>query len=96
MGSTCSSCSRVSNRVNGNLIMAHLAPVHWKKFEKFLLYAGCHLVRTKGDHRIYWRADLQRPVVIPQDKELPVFIIRNNLRILGIDVQEYLEILKRI
>lgn len=76
--------------------MAHLAPIHWKKFEKFLLYIGCRFKREKGDHRIYWREGLKRPVVIPRDAELPVFIIRNNLRILGIDPEKYLEILKRI
>jgi len=76
--------------------MAHLTPIHWKKFEKFLLFIGCRFEREKGDHRIYWREGLKRPVVIPRDEELPVFIIRNNLRILGIDFEEYLEILKRI
>jgi len=76
--------------------MAHLAPIHWKKFEKFLVYIGCHFEREKGDHRIYWREDLKRPVVIPRDAQLPVFVIRNNLRILNISPEEYLEILKRI
>lgn len=76
--------------------MAHLIPIHWKKFEKFLLFVGCIFKREKGDHRIYWREGLKRPVVILRDKELPVFIIRNNLRILGISPEEYLEILKQI
>ncbi len=76
--------------------MAHLRPIHWKKFEKFLVFIGCRFEREKGDHRIYWRDGLKRPVVIPRDKELPVFIIRNNIRILGISSEEYLEILKRI
>jgi predicted RNA binding protein YcfA (HicA-like mRNA interferase family) len=76
--------------------MAHLVPIHWKKFEKFLLFLGCHFEREKGDHRIYWRDGLKRPVVIPRDGELPIFIIRNNLRILGISPEEYIEILKQI
>jgi len=76
--------------------MAHLTPIHWKKFEKFLLFVGCHLSREKGDHRIYWREGMKRPIVIPKDKNLPVFVIRNNLRVLGIKPKEYLEILKRI
>lgn len=76
--------------------MAHLTPIHWKKFEKFLLFVGCHFEREKGDHRIYWREGLKRPVVIPRDGELPIFIIRNNLRILGISPNEYIEILKQI
>ena len=76
--------------------MPHLAPVHWRRFEKFLLFVGCTFVREKGDHRIYWRNDLFRPVVIPRDTALPIFVIRNNLRVLGIGVGEYLEILERL
>ncbi len=70
--------------------------MNWKKFEKFLLFVGCEFKREKGDHRIYRRVDIKRPIVIPRDKELPIFIIRNNLRILGINHNEYLDILKRI
>lgn len=76
--------------------MPRLTPISWKKFEKFLLYAGCRYSRRKGDHRIYDREGLKRPVVIPEEKILPVFIIRNNLRVLNISVKEYLEILKNI
>jgi len=76
--------------------MAHLTPLNWKKFEKFLLFIGCVLTREKGDHRIYWRDGLKRPVVIPASGELPVLIIRNNLRVLAVSPDEYIEILKRI
>ena len=76
--------------------MAGLAPIHWKDFERFLLYAGCLFLREKGDHRIYGRSGLKRPVVIPKITQIPVFVIRNNLRVLGISVAEYLEILKNI
>lgn len=76
--------------------MAHLTPIHWKKFEKFLLFIGCSFERERGDHRIYWRKGLKRPVVIPRGGELPIFIVRNNLRILNISPDEYLEILKQI
>ena len=38
----------------------------------------------------------KRPVIFPEDKEIPVFIIRNNLRTLGINHNEYLSILDKI
>ena len=76
--------------------MPRLIPLHWKKFEKFLLFVGCEFKREKVDHRIYWRNDLKRPVVIPRDTQLPVFVIRNNLRILDIGIEEYLKILEEI
>lgn len=76
--------------------MPKLAPIPWRKFEKFLFYVGCQFERERGDHRIYWRDDLKRPVVLPRDSALPVFVIRNNLRVLGISIKEYLEILNRL
>ena len=76
--------------------MAKLAPIHWRKFEKFLLFVGCDFTREKGDHRIYSRPGLPRPIVMPRDTQLPVFIIRNNLRILQISVDEYLNILSQL
>lgn len=45
---------------------------------------------------MYWRSDLKRPVVVPKYPNLPVFIIRNNLRTLNISPDEYLEILKKV
>lgn len=76
--------------------MPQLTPIKRKKFEKFLTYVGCKLKRTKGDHLIYNRVGLDRPVVITADSEVPVFIIRNNLRTLKISPEEYLEILKKV
>jgi predicted RNA binding protein YcfA (HicA-like mRNA interferase family) len=76
--------------------MPRLAPVKRKKFEKFLIYVGCHLKRQKGDHLVYDRPGLKRPVVFTTDKEIPVFILRNNLRTLNVTPEEFLEIIKKI
>jgi len=76
--------------------MPRIQPIHWKKFEKFVLYTGCQFVRQKGDHRIYDRQDLKRPVVFPADRDIPIFIIRNNLRVLRIAPSEYLAVLEQL
>lgn len=76
--------------------MPRLTPIKRIKFEKFLVFVGCFFKRQKGDHLIYDRAGLKRPVVFTTDKEIPVFIIRNNLRTLGIPVEEYLKIIERL
>ncbi|MBI4993661.1 type II toxin-antitoxin system HicA family toxin [Candidatus Wolfebacteria bacterium] len=76
--------------------MFSLRPISWKKFEKFVLYVGCSYERKSGDHRVYGRSDLKRPVVFPEDKEIPIFIIRNNLRTLGISYSEYISILEKL
>ena len=73
-----------------------MTPVKRKKFETFLLMIGCSLKRIKGDHFIYTRPGLKRPVVITQDADVPVFIIRNNLRTIGMSVEEYLSILEQL
>ncbi|MCK4261630.1 type II toxin-antitoxin system HicA family toxin [bacterium] len=74
--------------------MPRLRPVHWRKFERFLLDVGCEFSHQEGDHRIYKRADLKRPLVVPTDKDVPKFIIRNNLRVLKISTPQYLKMVK--
>lgn len=76
--------------------MPRITPIHWKKFEKFLLHTGCEFVRQKGDHRIYSRIGLARPIVVPEYDQLPVFVIKNNLRVLDIDPKTYLEMLRKM
>lgn len=76
--------------------MPPFTPISWRTFEKFVLFVGCEFKRERGDHRIFWREGLSRPIVFPRDVELPLFVIRNNLRLLGMSKNEFLEILKRI
>jgi len=70
-----------------------IGAIHWKKFEVFLLAQGCVFKREKGDHRVYWKQGIKRPVIIPRDTELPPGIVLNNLRTLGISRDEYLDFL---
>lgn len=67
-----------------------LARIHWKKFEKFLLSVGCEFASEEGDHRKYQKKGILRSVIVPREKDLPQFIILNNLRTLGISREEYL------
>ncbi|OGG41682.1 hypothetical protein A3A21_02980 [Candidatus Jorgensenbacteria bacterium RIFCSPLOWO2_01_FULL_45_25b] len=76
--------------------MPRKSDVSWKEFEKFLLFIGCSFERERGDHRIFWRSDLKRPVIFPRYNPLPLFIIRNNLRILGLSFKQFEEFLKRM
>ncbi|MFH0764384.1 MAG: type II toxin-antitoxin system HicA family toxin [Candidatus Omnitrophota bacterium] len=76
--------------------MPRLTPIDYRTFDKFLRKIGCVFVRQKGDHRVYRKANLKRPVVIPAVREIPVFIILNNLQVLGISREEYLSILENL
>lgn len=76
--------------------MARIIPIPWQDFERILIKAGCRFDRKEGDHRIYKRADLKRPIVFPADNNVPVFIIKNNLRTLNLSRQEYFELIGEI
>jgi predicted RNA binding protein YcfA (HicA-like mRNA interferase family) len=76
--------------------MVRIQSIHWKEFEKFLLSVGCEFKREKGDHRVYWKNGIKRPLVIPRDTSLPAFIILNNLKVLGISREEYLKIISKL
>lgn len=76
--------------------MPKIQSIHWKEFEKFLIKAGCEFRREKGDHRVYWKKGLRRPVIVPREIALPVFIILNNLKVLNISREEYLSIVEKL
>ena len=76
--------------------MPSIKPIHYKKFEKFILYVGCEFDRQVGDHRIFKRRGLLRPVVVRTLKDLPIGEIRSNLRTLNITPEEYLKILETL
>lgn len=69
--------------------MGGLKPISWRIFDKFLVSQGCRLLRIRGDHLIYSRDGLHRPLVVPKVKNIPVFILQNNLRILQIDTHVF-------
>jgi predicted RNA binding protein YcfA (HicA-like mRNA interferase family) len=73
--------------------MPRITPVHWKALEKVFLSAGFQFVRQEGSHRSYYRPGIGRPVVIPTYAEVPVSIIRNNLKTAGISRDEYFRLL---
>ena len=63
------------------------------------LYAKDYSYTAKaieGDHFVYTKKGVMRPVVIPDWPEVPVFIIKNNLRTAGISRQEYFSLLEKI
>ena len=73
--------------------MPRIKTIHWKEFEKFLFSVGCQFKREKGDHSVYWKEAIKRHVIVPRDTSLPVFIILNNLKVLGMSREEYLKII---
>jgi predicted RNA binding protein YcfA (HicA-like mRNA interferase family) len=74
--------------------MPRLAPVHWKTLECVFSHAGFSFEGQQGSHRTYRRKGTPRPVVIPAYREVPVFIIQNNLRTAGLNRDDYFRLLK--
>ena len=58
--------------------------------------AGFSCVRIEGDHYVYTKDGVARPVVIPDWREIPVFIIKNNLRSANISREEYFALLAEV
>jgi len=73
-----------------------ITPTDYRTQAKLFEMAGCEYVRTKGDHLIYRFPGALRPVVIPKYEEVPVFVIRNNMRVIGMSVEHYHELLGRL
>ena len=71
-----------------------IKPTHYQIQVKIFEMAGCVYVRTKGDHLIYRYSGAVRPVIIPMYKEVPTFVIKNNMRVIGMSREEYLKLLE--
>ena len=76
--------------------MPKITPLKRDKFEAFLIMIGCTLKRTKGDHLVYTKIGFSRPVIIPKDSRVEIFIIFSNIRTAKISRERYLELLKNI
>jgi hypothetical protein len=70
----------------------HLRNIPLKLFRQFLTEKGCVCNRTSGGHEHWSRKDLLRPITIQSHIDpIPEFIIKNNLRILGLTKQDFLD-----
>ena len=76
--------------------MPKLTPEHWRTVEAVFLAAGFRFVRQQGSHRSYVKPGAARPVVIPVYAEVPVFVIRTNLKTAGLSRENYFLLLARV
>ena len=71
--------------------MPRITPIPWRVFDCILLLLGFHFSRQKGSHRVYTKAGLHRPVIIPaHSQDLHQDIIKSNLGTIGLSREEYL------
>ncbi len=76
--------------------MPRITPIPWWKFEKVVLAAGFRFAQHEGSHRTYTKEGIPLPLVIPTYDQLPVSIIRNNLRTAGISRNQYFRLLQNL
>jgi len=74
--------------------MPRLTPLSWKILDCIYTKAGFKMVRQKGDHRIYTKKDVIRPLVLPTYPEVDVMIIQSNMRSAGMTRKLHFELLK--
>lgn len=76
--------------------MARIIPIHWRKLLKIFEIEGCVLVGQTGDHLELKKEGAKRRIVIPKYRDIPVFIIENNLKTAGISRRRYFELLQKV
>lgn len=75
--------------------MSRIAPIPWHTLTRVFELDGWKLSRTKGDHLVYIKSGFSRPVVIPKDSRVEVFIILNNIRTARMSRERYFELLRK-
>lgn len=73
--------------------MPKITSTDWRTQVKIFEKYGCMFIRQKDDHLIYRCPKARRPVIIPKYSEIPVTIIRINMRTAGMSRQEYFKLL---
>jgi predicted RNA binding protein YcfA (HicA-like mRNA interferase family) len=75
--------------------MPRIVPIHFRRLVRVLELEGFILVREHGDHMIFRKEGIERPIVVPRYDPLPVFIIKNVLRTARISRDRYFDLLER-
>jgi len=76
--------------------MTRIAPIDWRTLARVFEADGWKERRTKGDHVVFVKEGVARPIVIPKYDEIGLDIITGNLRTAGMSRERYLEILAQV
>jgi predicted RNA binding protein YcfA (HicA-like mRNA interferase family) len=75
--------------------MSAIKPVSYQLLVKVFERDGFSFDRQRGDHLIYTKANIKRPLVIPMYSAVPVFIIKNLLRTAEMSRERYFDLLEQ-
>lgn len=76
--------------------MPRITPLHWRKLLKILELEGAYIVGQTGDHIELKKSGAKRRLVIPKYKNVPIYVIKNNLKTASISRKRYFELLKKV
>jgi len=75
--------------------MPSLRPTDYTTLAKVFEQDGFKFSRQHGDHLIYTKLGVKRPLVVPVYKEIPLFIIKNLLRTAEMSRERYFDLLAK-
>ena len=77
--------------------MRNLSNVTIAEFRAIMVLLGMTKVRTKGGHEAWMKAGMTRPAIVQTHVD-PVheYVLRNNLRVIGISRDEFLTLLENL
>ena len=65
-----------------------------KSFRDYLEWKGLKKIRTKGSHEIWSKNDLSRSIIVQSHIDpVPLFVVKTNLKTLGVTIRDYEEFL---
>lgn len=72
-----------------------LSNISISQFREFLFYVGCSRISIEGGHEKWHKEGCLRPIIIQTHIDpIPEFIVRNNLRSLGLTKSDFINWLK--
>ena len=72
--------------------MPKLGPIDGKDLVKIFLKFGYRVSGGKGDHTTMQKPGSPRPIVIQHKKDLPDFVIKNNMNTAGMTREQYFKL----
>ena len=77
--------------------MRNLSNVTIAEFRAIMVLLGMTKVRTKGGHEAWMKAGMTRPAIVQTHVDpVPEYVLRNNLRFIGISRDEFLTLLENL
>ena len=77
--------------------MRNLSNVTIAEFRAILVLLGMTKVRTKGGHEAWMKVGMTRPAIVQTHVDpVPEYVLRNNLRVIGISRDEFLTLLENL